>query len=330
MRTLKLHGALFALAAVSALLTWTRDQPDASDARLPLAWERDTTEVVAVRYTGPQLTLEIQRLADEQGDFLWATQTGGRQLSTVAPTTPNSDSSGAAPSPQPLEYPVGGPGHVLVGRLASLRVIRDLGPLTPEMATRYGLDSPAEEIQVRFPDQTRTLAVGDSAFGGADRYVHDRTTGAAWVIASDITRPLSLGDGAIRERWLHRYPETDVATARLSLPDGRTREMARTEAGGWTDPDTGTPDAAFANFMQRVDQLAIGGYGADPDPARTRPVVRVDFLDGSGETLGFVELLHDAEAGRDPWYIRSETTRIVAFAVNSLAERVEQGLAEVF
>ncbi len=325
MKTLKVHGALFALAAVVALLTWTRDRPNASDARLPLVWERDTTEVVAVRYRGPQLTVEIQRLSDERGDFLWATQ-----LSERPATAPGANSAGPAASPEPLEYPVGGPGHVLVARLASLRVIRDLGPLTPEMATRFGLDSPAEEIEVRFPDESRTLAVGDSAFGGQDRYVHDLTTGAAWVIGSDITRPLTIGDGAIRERWLHRYPDADVATVRLSLPDGRTREMARTEAGEWTDPDAATPDAAFANFMQRVEQLAIGGYGAEPDPARTRPVLRVDYLDDNGEALGFVELLHDPQAERDPWYIRSETTRIVAFAVNSLAERVEQGLAEVF
>ena len=321
MKTLKLHGALFALAAIAAFLTWTRDRPDPATARLPLVWERDTTEVVAVRYTGPQLTLEIERRSDEGGVFLWGRQQAGPLFA---------DSAGASTAPASLEYPVGGPGHVLVARLAALRVIRDLGPLTPAMATRFGLDSPAEEIELRFADETRVLAVGDSAFGGADRYVHDRTSGAAWVIAAEITRPLSLGEGAIRERWLHRYNEADVATVRIALPDGRTREMTRTEAGEWIDPATAAPDAAFANFMQRVDQLAIGGYGAAPDPVRTRPVLRADFLDDAGEALGFVELLHDPEAGRDSWYIRSETTRIVALAVGSLAERVEEGLTEIF
>ena len=84
-------------------------------------------------------------------------------------------------------------------------------------------------------------------------------------------------------------------------------------------------DAAFANFMQRVDQLAIGGYGAEPSPAGTRSLLRVDYLDEAGEEVGFVELFHDELSERDPYYIRSETTRIVAYAVTSLAERVEQG-----
>ena len=43
-----------------------------------------------------------------------------------------------------------------------------------------------------------------------------------------------------------------------------------------------------------------------------------------------MELLRDDAAERDPYYNRSETTRIVAFAVTSLAERVEQGLGEIF
>ena len=56
----------------------------------------------------------------------------------------------------------------------------------------------------------------------------------------------------------------------------------------------------------------------------------MDYLDDEGEQIGFVELFHDPLAERDPFYIRSETTRIVAFAVSSLAERVEQGLADIF
>lgn len=312
MKTLKVHGGLFALAVIGALLTWTRDTTSQADEDRALVWERDTTEVVSVRYTAPDMDVEIQRRTDADGAFLWAIEIEGAEKSDT------------------LEYPVGAPGHTLVGRLARLRVIRELGTLSPESMTRFELDAPTERLEVRFVDEERVLTVGDSAFGGSDRYALEPATGAGYVIASDITRPLSIGEGALRERWLHRFLDDDVATVRITVPAGGEREMARTEDGEWTELDGDVPDAAFANFMQRVDQLAIGGYGAEPGPASTRSLLRVDYLDDDGEPLGFVELFHDDLAERDPFYIRSETTRVVAYAVPSLAERVEQGLGEIF
>ncbi len=311
MKTLKAHGGLFALAVIGALLTWTRDTTSDAEADLRLVWERDTTEIVSVHYTAPEMDIEIQRRTDENGTFLWGIEIEGADATDT------------------LEYPVGVPGHTLLGRLAGLRVIRDLGRLSPEMTARFALDGASERIKVRFLDEERILMVGDSAFGGSDRYALEPATGAGYVIASDITRPLAIGEGALRERWLHRFADDDVATVRISVPGGGTREMARTEDGEWTEVGGDVPDVAFANFMQRVDQLAIGGYGAEHGPVGT-PLLRVDYLDDAGEELGFAELFHNELSERDPYYIRSETTRIAAYAVTSLAERVEQGLGEIF
>lgn len=312
MKTLKVHGALFVVAVIGALLTWTRDTTSEADEGRPLVWERDTTDVVSVHYRAPEMDVRIQRRTDDAGSFLWGIEIEG------------------AESTDTLEYPVGAPGTTLVGRLANLRVIRDLGRLSPEMVEVFGLDDATETVEVEFVDERRLLAVGDSAFGGQDRYALEPATGAGYVIAADITRPLSIGEGALRERWLHRFMDDEVATVRIAVPGGGAREMARTEDGEWTAVDGDIPDPAFANFMQRVDQLAIGGYGAEPGPLSTQSLLRVDYLDAAGEQLGFVEIFHDDLAEQDPYFIRSETTRIVAFAVTSLAERVREGLGEVF
>lgn len=311
MKTLKIHGGLFALAAIGALLTWMRDTTGGVDETLTLIWERDTADVVSVHYSAPEKRVELQPRSDDDGAFLWAVQIDGAERTDT------------------LEYPAGAPGRTLVGRLATLRVIRDLGALSPEMPARFGLEEAAESVEVRFVDERRLLVVGDSAFGGQDRYAVEPATGEGYVIGGDIVRPFAIGEGALRERWLHHFVDDDIATVRIEIPGGGTREMARTEAGEWTAVDDETPDEGFANFMERVDQLAIGGYGAEP-AMTARPLLRVDYLDDSGEPLGFVELFHDDAAERDPYYIRSETTRIVAFAVTSLAERVEQGLGDVF
>ena len=373
MRTLKLHAIFFAVALVTALLTWTREQVDESEQGFALAWDRDSLQVASVHYRGPSREVTVERRVGEDGDFLWATEVtqtdeGTRQASAEATV----DAPGAAPvaadtAPAPLDtlqYPVGVPGHTLVARLARLRVIRDMGVLSPQDTERFGLEDPAERILLRFGDGARELLVGDSAFGGSDRYAVDPATDAGYVVGHDIVGPLSIGQGALRERWLHRFSDPDVAAVRVAIPTGASREMARTEAGEWVasardgggrdggardggaarDADNGgndgapenatssqgTPDAAFANFMQRVNQLAIGGYGADPNPESTRSLLFVEFFDDDGDRIGFVELLHDNLADRDPYYVRSETTRVVAHAVTSLAERVAQALADIF
>ena len=237
--------------------------------------------------------------------------------------------SRAREDPDTLEFPVGAPGHTLVGRLAALRVIRDLGVVSPEMITQFGLDELDERITVTFRDGQRELVLGDSIFGSPARYVLEPATGAGYVVANDIVTPLRIGEGAIRERFLHLFADGDVATVRVTSSAGE-RAMARDESGSWTPVDGGQPNEAFANFMQRVGQLAIGGYGADPAPETLRLLLRVDYMDAEGATLGFLEMLRDDGAEMDSYLIRSERTRVLAYAVTTLAERVEQGLGDVF
>ena len=313
MKELRIHAGLFVAAAVAAFLTWNRDTVSEADRGLFLAWDRDTTDVASVRYQSPVMDLLIERRTDADGDFLWATESGAQH-------------------PDALEYPVGAPGHTLVGRLASLRVVRDLGELSPERMARYGLTDAEVRITVRFADELRELVVGDSVFGGGDRYAAERATGVGYVIPRDIVNPMRIGEGAIRERWLHHFQDADVATVRvLAGAGGETRTMTRGESGEWTGPGSTEPDAGFANLMDRVGQLAIAGYGVDPASlGNPVPLLRVDYMDAEGSFLGFVELLRDLAAERDPYYIRSERTRVVAEAVTTLAERVEQGLGEAF
>jgi len=313
MKELRIHAGLFVVAAVAAFLTWNRETVSEADRGLILAWDRDTLDVAAVHYRSPVADLLIERRTDADGDFLWAVESGERH-------------------PDALEYPVGAPGHTLVGRLASLRVIRDLGELSPERMARYGLADAEERIAVRFDDELRELVVGDSIFGGGDRYAAELATGVGYVIPRDLVNPLRIGEGAIRERWLHHFQDADVATVQVVTGTGdQPRTMARSESGDWTGPESTEPDAGFANLMERIGQLAIAGYGVDPSSlGNPIPLLRVDYIDAEGSALGFVELFRDASAERDGYYIRSERTRVVAHAVTTLAERVEQGLGEAF
>ncbi len=309
MKDLKAHVALFAVAVVATLLTWTRDAVDPEDRALPVVWERDSTDIVGLLYRAPALDLQVSRRSDDSGAFLWGVQTRG--------------------DGEPMEFPVGVEGHHLVTELAVLRALRDLGELSPERRAQYGLADPERRLTVRFTDGQRELAVGDSVFGSGDRYALEPSTGIGYVLSRNLVGRLDNGEGAIRERSVHHFAGSEVGAVRISGPDGE-RRMARAESGEWTEMDGGASDAGFGNFMERVGMLAIEGYEDPPAPETLTPFLRVDYVGVDARPLGFVQLLHDGGEPRKVYYLRSESTRILGRVPGILAERVEQAVGDVF
>jgi len=302
-----IQSTLFVVAALRACLAWTSPEAGVADQRRFLAWSRDTTDLTAVRYVSPEKTMRVERRTDESGAFLWGIESGEGTLAG--------------------SYPVGAAGSTLVGRLASLRVIRVLGPLSAEDRAQYGLANPARRIELEFLDERRELLLGDSVHGARDRYVMEAESGIGYVLPGEIVRPLRSGEGALRERWIHEFRETDLGRVHASTPGSR-RTMLRSDEGDWTPPG-GQPDAAFDNFMQRVEQMAIDGFDSLPPPDSLAPLLRLEYFDDDGDAMGFLELAR-YEDGRGPYYVRSERTRIWARALAALAERVDEALADLF
>ena len=312
MRDLKAHIALFAIAVVATLLTWNRDQVSESARDMALVWRHDSTDFKQFHYSNSALDLRVERRTDGHGPFYWGFETRGNR------------------SAEPLEFPVGGSSSLLIPRLVTLYALRDLGTLSSERQARFGLADTDVQLTVEFADQRRELVVGDSVFGGADRYIMERATGRGYVISRQIMNQIELGEGALRVRMLHNFPVREVARVRVAAGAGRERTMARTESDEWAEPGGDTPDAGFANFMERVDQLAIEGYDSLPPANRLRLVLRLDYLDDEGDALGFVELLRDDMAERNVYFLRTENTRIIARAHSVLTERVEQAVQDIF
>lgn len=312
MKDLKAHIALFAAAVVATLLTWNRPRVLETTMEIFPVWENDSADFKGFRYRDPDLELRIERRSGPDGPFYWGIEKR-EDLGTDS-----------------LVFPVGGSGPLLIPRLVDLPAMRDLGELSPEQRTRFGLDDSDVRLTVEFTDERRELVVGDSVYGGSDRYIMEPATGKGYVISRQIMNAMELGEGALRQRMLHNFPVREIAEVRVAAGEGRERRMARTESEEWTEPGSDTPDPGFANFMERVDQLTIEGYDSLPPAERLRLVVRIDYLDDEGDPLGFAELLRDDLAERNVYYLRSESTRIIARAHSVLTERVEQAVEDIF
>lgn len=308
-RRLSLQAALFGAAAVWAYATWTRPELDAVARSRFLAWEHDTTDVTSIRYVAPEKAVRVERRTDADGPFYWGSESGAGVRAE--------------------EYPVGVAGATLAARLSALRVLRHLGTVPAADRAQYGLAEPRDRIEIDFRGERRELLLGDSVHGGDDRYALDAGDEAGYVLPGEIVRPLRTGEGALRERWIHEFRLADVGRVR-ALADGRERVMVRGDGGDWAPPDGGQADPAFANFLQRVEQMAIGGFDSLPPPEALAPLLRLEYFDDDGDAMGFLELARYDADERNPYYLRSERTRVWARALTALAERVEEGLADLF
>jgi hypothetical protein len=320
MKGVTLHGGLLLLALLLAYPTWTRERTRPTDVQGAVIWERDTTEVVSITYRSAAREVEVSRRTEDGDAYLW-----GREV------VPGSGSDSAMSDT--LQYPVGVAGGELVRGLAELRVIRDLGVVDSTRTREYGLDDPSASIAVGFVDGERDIEVGDSIYGGSDRYGRDSSTGRVFVLPGSLVRPLRIGSGAIRERAVHYFPDADVARVRVEAL-GRERDMTRSDGGAgeaavWTEPDsTGPPDLTFGNFMERLGQLAIAGFEDEVPEASLQRLLRVEYVGSDEQVLGFLELFRDVAGGT--YYLRSERTRVPARTVQAFAERIEQDLSQIF
>ena len=307
----RFHVLLFGLAAAGTLLTWTREVSYDEDESAIRIWDRDSADVRLVHFQNEEIDLRIERRTDGSGEFLWGIQIGGMD-----------------DGPDSLSFPVGPPGNALVGRIAGLRALREMGTLSPELQEELGIAGSNRRLVVRFTDEERELTLGDRVFGLTDEYAYEAATGLGYVLSREVVEPLSRGEGNVRERWVHRFGDSAVAEVRVEA-GGRVRTMLPRPDGEWTELPGGAADPAFATFMQRVAQLAIDGYYREPAADGVTTIVRLDYIGHDGEPIGFLELTRD-DSEPDLYFLRSETTRIPAQAMGFLAQRVEEALSGAF
>jgi hypothetical protein len=315
MRGVWIHGGLLLVMAVAALSTTTRERFIRGDAAWGSFWQRDTADVVSVAYRSSRGEIELAHSLEDGEAFVW-----GREVLANSQT-------------EELSFPVGQVGTELVDAFADFKVPRILGSISPEQTEDFGFGQLSGTLTIAFVDGARVLDVGDAVHGADDRYVRDQQSGEAFVISESLIEPLRIGSEALRERRLHHFVESNVARVRVEGL-GSERDMLRADTGPgtpaiWLRGDgSGLRDQTFANFMERVAEVAIRGFRDPVEAGALERFLRIEYFDGDDGLLGFIELSQEFEGAR--YFVRSEQTRVHAETLGQGSAIVQQDLSAIF
>jgi hypothetical protein len=333
MRGVTVHGVLLVVALVLAYWAWTGDEPSRTDRDEFTVWRGSSENVVSVRYEREDQILEIERRQADGAAYLWGT------VRRVHPGPDSVSGTGVGTVIEKAqEFPVGERGEELLAQLAPLTALRDLGGLNDSLRLAYELVEPERRLRVTFENRTRELLIGGSVFGGGHRYALDVETDRGYVISSSVLQRLDGGQGGLRLTGLHEFEWQDVGavTVRSARAEQRWERGDSSDArpGGatWTSAGASEPDQTFANFMDRIQRLAVIAYDSDSVADSLELRVRIDYLDAEDRPLGFVELYRQRTDRVEAfeYYLRTELTRILARAHPSIGERVDEDLGEIF
>ena len=320
----KIHGALLATAFLLAILTWNWEAPSEIELERVLVWQKDTSAVISVSYQSSGLDLALKRYSEDEAEVVfWAGFEINRQgrLGTSALDT--------------LVFPLGQPGAKLIEDLAEFRVLRDLGDLARDRAVDFGLNAPAGTVSIEFSDGVERLEIGKTPVGSNDRYAWDSPEGTLYVIPADVIRPLILGSEALRERQVHYFLPEDITRVRIEVDDHeRTMVRESSDIGGpaiWYP--SGSPadsDITFTNFMERVAQISIEGFGKTAPRDSLVELMRIQYFGLEDEELGFLRFYTDSDQTSESYFVLSERTKVLAEAMALQAEIVAFDLTNIF
>ncbi|WP_437751256.1 DUF4340 domain-containing protein [Sorangium sp. So ce1389] len=342
-RSFFVHLGLLVVAALFAVLVWTRDKTAAALSTADVTvWAGRAEDVERIAFEGKSKTVVMEAKQDKEGRyFVGTTERRPTPPADKPKDDPHGDDGDAEHDDQPAEpeptvttktFISVGAGNKLAEAIAPLKALRSIGRIADDRASEFGLAEPEGTLTVKLRGAERKLVIGGATPGGADRYARDEGTGEVYAIKGDIYRDLDTAESRLFERDLHEWKDVDLTRARVIAGDKR-RELTRSGDEGkkfWADPASPEQnDETVGNWMSKLDRLRPSEYMvAAPEPKEV--VVRVEYTGRSGD-IGFLELVKGAPgaSGKPDYFLITERTRLYGKVPPSLAEQVEQDVGAV-
>lgn len=366
---LLLHGGLLVVAAVLALLVWTRSDKPVAEAREQVkVWAGAPDQVQRIEFDGDKRKVTLVAHKDAHGR--WYVGTVDRTYQSPKPTPPPASTdagtagdagatatdAGAvaakqgdagAQKPKPPAKPELVTHHEtarfvsveaadkLVKSLAPLMAYRSVGKVDKSREPDFGLDKPSGTLRVAIGGKQHTLVLGGTTPGGGDRYAREKATGLVYAIPGEISRNMMFAKSRLVEHDLHGFKPKEVQRMRVSKGKAQ-RDLVRIpdKRDAWADAASPTKlDETAGNWLDKLRRLRVMSYVEKPasPPSPADLVAEVDYFDGSRDKLGHLELYKVAsKTGEKPEYLaRTEYTRWYAKVLERSAREVDQDLRSV-
>ena len=345
-RGLAIHLGVLGVSAALAFHIWTRDEkpPGIEKGDQVEVWGGKPDDIKEISFEGDKRRVQLEARKDSRGR--WYVGVVDKTIE-VRPPRPLGDAgadAAAAPAPPAAEkrettrFVSVDQAEKLAESLAPLTAYRAVGKVEEGRAEEFGLAKPEGTLRVKMNGKERTLVIGGTTPGGADRYAR-LDNGEVYAIPGSIAQNLMFAESRLVERELHGFEQDEVSRARI-VKGGDTREIVRLEdkKDGWAQASSpAVLDETVGNWMTKLGRLRVMQYLESPEKAVAPEdvVVRVEYFDKQNE-VGFIELVKlPPQAGKDakpkPQYlVRTENTRWYAEVLASTAEQVEQDLASLF
>lgn len=335
MRSAIVHAGLLVVALIGALATWTQEPRDLEDEAQVVVWDHAPETLASVHFRAGSRRVDLERRGTGSEAHLW----GREEYPTPDPlggAGPAADSA-AGPTPMTIEeFPVAEEGATLFQRLAGLRAIRDLGAAEDDRRATYGLDAGEPEVALRFGDGTeRTLVFGSRVTGGGGRYALDAGSGQVYVLEADLLNALEGGAGTLRVNDYLPFEPDQVETVTLSSAGGertmRRRVVDSPPRTVWVPSGSDRPDVAFGLLVDQMDRLWVTRYRPDVRPETLTPILRTEYADDSGQSIGYLEVYRgEGPDGAAAYYMRTPKTIVPGEIYADQGSRIEQNVESLF
>lgn len=356
LRGLAVHAGLLVVAAVLAVLVWTKAEKPAAVERAEVeVWQGSPSSLQSVEFEGEKRKVQIQTREDKLGRYYVVDVDKTIETHRAEPPTDaGAGDAGTKPAPavetrhEKQRFISVDSAEKLAKSLAPFRALRALGKVPAAQAADFGLDKPDGTLRVKIGGKEHTLVFGGSTPGGGDRYAKVEETGEVYAVPGDVVRDLQYAESRLMERDLHAFKPDEVTRVRI-MKGQSVRELVRVpdKRDQWADTATPTKqDETAGNWISKLERLRVISFDESPTPppGPESLVVRVTYNAGSRQ-LGYLELYKlpgdpakeelDPAAAKSPakpqarYLAKTPYDRWYVEVLRSNAEQVEQDLSSV-
>ena len=325
-RSLLVYAVALAVALFAAYYSWTHEgDPDLSEAVVIL--DGDVDDLEEVSYHSAKIDVTLSMREDDLGRYAWVNVVPKPAGEEPPPPDPANPHAPPPPDVDPAQFKAGKTGDTVLEGLAPFRAKRVLEGVDDLELGELGLENPETSLTIkRKGKDAKTYEIGDSAYGGANAYVRDPSSGTIYIVDVKVLRPLRSGKRTLPDRDLVGLQIKEIA--RVDVRGGEANVSFEqhnpddADAQFWSIAGESEASPTGAAWLDKLLRLRSAEYlGPESEPQGLEEAFSFSVV-GNKQAISVTVYRATGADGEDAWYARSQHTRSLVKLHLSLAAEV--------